>query len=107
GVVVEVKPAEKSVEIKHEDIPGYMRAMTMSFDVKDTNELAGLAAGDQVSFRMNVTKTYGWIDQIQRTGVRTNILPTTGPFRFVRDVEPLNEGDLLPDYHFTNQLGQA
>src|SRR3954467_7909835 len=68
GVVVEVKPDERSVEIKHEEIPGYMRAMTMPFDVKDTNELAGLTAGDPVSFRLNITKTYGWIDQIQKTG---------------------------------------
>jgi protein SCO1/2 len=107
GVVVEVHADEKSVEIKHEDIPGYMRAMTMPFDVKDTNELAGLEPGDPVSFRLVVDETYGWIDQIHKTGAKTNSPPTTGPFRLVRDVEPLSEGDLLPEYHLTNQLGQA
>lgn len=108
GTVMELQPAEKSVRIKHEEIPGYMAAMTMPFDVRDTNELAGLEAGDTVSFRMMVTDTDGWIDQITRLNVtRSNILPTTGPFRFVRDVDPLNIGDPLPEYHFTNQLGQA
>lgn len=108
GTVMELRPAEKSVRIKHEEIPGYMAAMTMPFDVRDTNELAGLEAGDTVSFRMMVTDTDGWIDQITRLNVtRSNILPTTGPFRFVRDVDPLNIGDPLPEYHFTNQLGQA
>ena len=107
GLVLEVKPAEKSVKIKHDAVPGYMPAMTMSFDVKETNDLAGIEAGDPVSFRMTVTDTYGWIDQIKKTGPKRNDLPTTGPFRHVRDVDPLNEGDLLPEYHFTNQLGQA
>src|SRR5437870_12350074 len=49
GIVMKVNPAAKEVEIKHEEIPGYMRAMTMPFDVKDTNELAGLVSGDAVS----------------------------------------------------------
>jgi len=78
----------------------------MPFDVKDTNELAGLAPGDSVVFRMIVTDTEGWIEQIRKLG-STNSVPTAGNFRLVRDVEPLNIGDRLPEYHFTNQLGQA
>ena len=107
GVVIEVKPREASVKIKHEAVPDYMPAMTMPFDVKDTNELVGLEAGDPVSFRLLVTDTEGWIDHIQKTGPKTNLPPTTGPFRRVRDVEPLNEGDLLPEYQFTNQFGKV
>src|SRR5690606_19548800 len=107
GVVVEVTPEEKSVKIKHEEIPGYMAAMTMYFDVKDTNELAGVEAGHPVAFRMIVTENYGWIDQIRITGPKQNDLPTTGAFRLTRDVEPLEVGDRIPEYHFTNQLGQA
>lgn len=107
GVVIEVMPAEKQVRIKHDEIPGYMQAMTMPFDVKDTNELADLAPGDPVSFRVIIANNYGWIDQIRKIGSRTNNIPLTSPFRLVRDVDPLNEGDLLPEYHFTNQLGQA
>lgn len=107
GVVLEVKPADKSVKIKHEEVTGYMPAMTMPFDVRDTNELAGIEPGDPVSFRLIVTDTEGWIDQIKKIGPKTNLLPTTGQFRFVREVEPLKPGDPLPDYRFTNQLGRA
>lgn len=107
GVVLEVKPLEKSVTIRHEDIPGHMPAMTMPFDVRDTNELAGLEAGDPVSFRLNLTDTEGWIDEIRKTGPRTNLLPAGGLLRRARDVEPLEQGDQLPEYHFTNQLGQV
>jgi protein SCO1 len=106
GVVLEVKPADKSVKIKHEEVPGYMPAMTMPFDVRDTNVLAGIEPGDPVSFRLIVTDTEGWIDQIKKIGPKTNLLPMTGQFRFVREVEPLKPGDPLPDYRFTNQLGR-
>lgn len=106
GVVIQVDSAEKKVTIKHEAIPGYMQGMTMPFDVKDTNELAGLAPGDPVSFRIVISGNEGWIDQLKKTGVRTNVQPET-TVHVVTDVEPLNEGDALPDYHFTNELGRA
>jgi protein SCO1/2 len=107
GIVTEIRPAEKKITIQHDAIPGYMQGMTMPFDVKDTNELTGLEPGDPVSFRLIVAGNYGWIDQIRKTGPKTNVLPLTSPFHLARDVEPLNEGDSLPEYHFTNQLGQA
>src|SRR5262249_21323743 len=106
GLIMEVKPAEKSVTIKHEEVAGYMPAMTMPFEVRDTNELAGLEAGDPVSFRLCVTDMEGWIDHIRITGPKQNSPPTTGPVRLVRDVEPLSEGDVFPEYQFTNQFGK-
>src|SRR5437667_739072 len=107
GVVIAVKAREKSIEIKHEKIPGYMPAMTMPFDVRNTNELAGLQPGDSVSFRMLVTDTEGWIDQIRKLAApATKLTSTSGPLRLVREVEPLSVGDPLPDYHLTNQFGR-
>jgi protein SCO1 len=108
GVIVSVKPGEKEIVIKHEEVPGYMPAMTMPFDVKDPKELVGLTNGETVSFRMIVTDTEGWIDQVRKIGPpATNSPPTTGHFRLVKDVEPLQVGDALPDYRFTNQLGEV
>src|SRR5712672_2996844 len=63
GIVQAINVTDKTVMIKHEEIPGYMPAMTMPFEVKTTNELAGLAPGDSVGFRMVVTDTEGWIEQ--------------------------------------------
>jgi len=112
GVIKELLPAEKSARIRHEEITNYMPAMTMVFDLLDTNEFAGLAAGDPVTFRMTVTEKTGWISQIKKRAVDPTelnkiILPANAPLRLVRDVEPLAVGDLLPDYRFTNQLGRA
>jgi protein SCO1/2 len=108
GAIKELFPEKKKVKIAHEDIPNYMEAMTMMFDVKDAKELAGLQAGDTVSFRMLVTDDDGWIDQLKKLdGPRTPLPPEPSTFRRVREVEPLAVGDKLPDYTFTNTLGHT
>jgi protein SCO1/2 len=105
GVVQEVKPEKNQVVIKHEDIPNYMPAMTMPFDVKTAGELAGIAAGDEVKFRMVVLEDEGWIEDIQKIGTSTNVAPQHQSVRLVREVDPLQVGDTMPDYSFTNSLG--
>jgi protein SCO1/2 len=108
GVVRDVLPARKQVRIEHERIPGYMDAMTMLFDVKDTNELTALRPGDEISFRMIVTEEDGWVDHIRRLGTTVPVVANAPEnFRVVREVDPLKVGDTMPEYHFTNQVGQA
>lgn len=50
GVVKSIDAADKSILIKHEDIPGFMPAMTMLFELKDAEQVKGIAAGDKVTF---------------------------------------------------------
>ena len=106
GVVREVDSAKRSVVIDHEEIQGFMPAMVMPFLVKDAKELEGLESGDKVSFRIHVTEDDGWIDQVTRTGGEETP-DAQETFRIVRMVEPLEVGDAVPDYPFTNQWGQA
>lgn len=107
GTVKDVKPAEKVIKIDHEKIPGYMEAMVMDFEVRNTNELSGIHPGDYVSFRILIEDKDAWIDQIKRLG--TNQVVTNAPdnFRRVREVEPLKIGDPMPNYHFTNEMGKV
>src|ERR1043166_1975487 len=109
GVIKELKSDGKTVSIRDEAITNYMPAMVMPFEAKEPKELVGLKAGDQVKFRMTVTDDDVWIDQIQKlTAGDANQLPSkTGVFHFSRAVEPLQIGDAFPEYHFTNELGQA
>src|SRR3954470_14414778 len=72
GVIQELKPADHEVVIKHEAITNYMSAMTMPFDVKTTNELAGLSTNDQVTFTLVVTEKEGWVENIKKIGTSTN-----------------------------------
>jgi protein SCO1 len=108
GVVHDVQPARQKVVIAHEKIPGYMDAMTMTFDVKNTNELTGLKPGDDIAFRMVVTEDDGWIDQVKRLGTTTPVPAANAPgnFRRAREVDALKVGDAMPNYNFTNQFGQ-
>ena len=107
GIVREIDLTQKTVTIQHDAIPGFMPAMTMPFAVTDARELQAIAVGDLVAFEITVTAKDGWIDHLHKLASPTETnLPTTGPFRLVRDVEPLNIGDPLPDYAFTNELGE-
>jgi protein SCO1/2 len=107
--VVRNLPGDQTVLIRHEEIPGYMAAMTMPFTVKDTNELAGVNVGDTVAFRMTVTADDGWIDQLQilERGQPEDQRPKIEGVRITRIVEELAVGDLLPNYQFTNELRRA
>lgn len=108
GEVKELQPGSRTLLVRHEEIPGYMSAMTMPLEVKDTNELAGLRAGDRISFRLVDTGDEAWIEGLTKLASASPAAPPRTPHvRLVRDVEPLREGDLMPDYRFTNELGQA
>src|SRR5687768_5079373 len=94
GVVQELKPDGRTAVIKHEEIPGYMQAMTMPFEVKNPKELLGLKPGDVIAFRMVVTAKEGWIEQITKLSASAPTeLPSRQTIRRVLDVEPLNVGD--------------
>ena len=105
GVVQTVAPDHRRATIKHDAIPGYMGAMTMEFPVRNTNELNGMTAGDEISFTLAVTETDDWIENIRTVG-RTNAFGLSGPPGW-HAVEPgLEVGDALPDYEFTDEHGQ-
>jgi protein SCO1 len=107
GVVEKLEPESQTVVIRHEAISNYMAAMTMPFRVKEQKQLAGVQAGDEISFQLHVTETESWVDQITKIGtappgkntklavsqsVQTQVIPGENP---------------LLNYKFTNELGQA
>jgi protein SCO1 len=113
GVVKSLDPEAKTVTVDHEKIPNYMDAMTMPFRVKDAKQLEGLQPGDTIWFMLLVTPNESWIDKVTKEKKpAASAPPPAGPpereaFRVARDVEPLKVGDLMTDYRFTNELGQA
>jgi protein SCO1 len=112
GLVKELEPDGKTVVIQHEAISNYMAAMTMPFEVRDPKELGGLKPGDAITFHLIVTSKEGWVEGItrrQQSPEASPAPPAAAPsgVQVSRAVEPLKEGDMLPDYHFTNELGQA
>jgi len=107
GVIKELGSDSRTVVVQHEAVAGYMPAMTMPFKVLDSNELAGLRAGDRISFRLRVTDTESWIDDITRIGPvqvsaqDRSVEPAHGQPESSRPKHPLLA------FKFTNELGQA
>jgi Cu/Ag efflux protein CusF len=50
GTVEELRTERQQIVIHHEDVPGYMPAMTMPFSVEDAALFEGLAVGQRVEF---------------------------------------------------------
>jgi Cu/Ag efflux protein CusF len=55
GVVQSIAKDRSSMEIAHEAIPGFMPAMTMSFEARSPEQLSGLREKDRVDFSFSVT----------------------------------------------------
>ncbi len=109
GIIRELPPDGQKVVIKHEEVPGYMPAMTMPFSVRDRALLQGLKIGDTVRFRLRVTQTDGWIDDIRAEPADTSSKPDDNPLTAVNvlpNVPELKPGDPLPDYVLTNHFGR-
>ncbi len=105
GVFQESRSGGHKAVIAHESIPGYMDAMTMPFNVRKPAELNGLHPGDKITFRLSVTDTDDWIDEIKKTGERASTLIPAPP-QHINIVQELEPGALLPDCILTNQSGQ-
>ncbi|HKX26816.1 MAG TPA: copper-binding protein [Blastocatellia bacterium] len=59
----------RRVTIAHQEIKGYMDAMTMSFAVKDENLLQGLKSGDQVEATLvyDSSTNLSWLEDLKRS----------------------------------------
>jgi Cu/Ag efflux protein CusF len=55
GVVKSFGPKRAYVSIAHEKIPGYMEAMTMSFEPRAPSQLDGIDVGAHVAFAFTDT----------------------------------------------------
>lgn len=66
GKAVAVTTAERTITIAHQDIPGFMPAMTMEFVVleKDAPLLARVTAGDDVSATLVVADSRYWLEDL-------------------------------------------
>jgi len=68
GQILGIEPARNEVLIRHQDIKGYMPAMTMPFTVKDGGLLAGKEPGDLVTATLVVTDLTAHLSSLTRTG---------------------------------------
>lgn len=100
GTVRRLTADRQRVLIAHEEIPGYMAAMTMEFTPAPGTSVAELAPGDRLEFRLVVTDRTSRIDRLRKIGrVDLPPEPTARP-QPARSVE-------LPDVELQDQAGRT
>ncbi len=103
-------PDHSTVQIEHENIPGFMPSMTMPFIARDESEIATLKMGDAISFRLNVTQQDSWIDRVAKIDPARLHLPTPQPTLSLSaegaKYNRLHEGDQMPAFQLRDQDGK-
>lgn len=64
GTVIGLQPDIQGVLIKHEEIKGWMDAMTMTFPVKEKAEFEKFKPGQKITADVNVQGDDFWISKI-------------------------------------------
>ena len=105
GQVLSVKPGGSEILVKHEDIKGFMPAMTMPYKVEPADTLTGTAAGDLISATLVVEPSgSAYLTSLTKTGSAPIDAPVAGPEITAMDmVEP---GEAIPDALLVDESGK-
>jgi protein SCO1/2 len=103
GRVVAVSRAHRLVVIAHNEIKGYMAAMTMPFTVKDTILLDLVHPKDSVAAILKVSSTESWLSSVR---VVKPAPVEKGGIHWTEDFKKkffLKPGDIVPDFSLVNE----
>jgi len=108
GQVLSLEPARKLLTVKHEEIKGFMPAMTMPYEVRDTRLLDGLAPGDLINATLVVVSNGAYLSAIKKVGqAPLEKPPPEAPNPSASSgFELLKPGEAVPDGAFVDQGGQ-
>ena len=112
GVVKSANRETGIVNIRHEEIPGFMRAMTMPFTIKDRETIAELYTGDEVEGTLRVEKEDGEVKDYELVDLVVS-RPAERPLDTALSLETvpgpklLARGETVPDFAMTDQDGRA
>jgi protein SCO1/2 len=101
GKVVAVDRAKKKATIAHEEIPGYMDAMTMDFPIKDDWVWDDLTKDSEIRATLVVDKDGYWLEGIGIVMAPNPNKPAPTPNENFAQV-----GKEIPDFTLTNQDGK-
>ena len=106
GQILTVKPETREILVKHEDIKGFMPAMTMPYTVVDGGELTGLAAGDLVTATLVVETSRAYLRSIKKTGSAPIPEGSATAIPAAAGIELLKPGDTVPATTLTDENGK-
>jgi len=94
--VIVVEPEKHLVTVSHEDVKGYMPAMTMPFAVKNEADLQILAPDDEITATLVIDGKHSWLEDliITRQSATAPAMP---------GAQMAKEGDEVPNFTLRNQ----
>jgi len=108
GQVLSVQAEQKQAVIRHEEIQGFMAAMTMPYSVKDAKEYDGLVAGDLITATLIVEPTKAYLQNVKKVGsAPLEASAGTSAPGAASGFELLKDGAAVPNHAFVNQDGRS
>ncbi len=96
GQILAVKPETNELLVKHEDIKGFMPAMTMPYVVKDAALLRERMAGDLITATLHVDPSGPYLSAIKRIGAAPLPEDARSDIPAAANVTLLKPGDAVP-----------
>ncbi len=100
GEIIAIDRAAHQLIVRNEDIPNFMKAMTMPFTVKDPAVFDHSQIGQRIKATLVVTDTESWLEGVQVTAQDP---ADTSPHS---EIQIPSEGASVPDFAFINQDGK-
>jgi protein SCO1/2 len=105
GQIVGIDRDRREVVVDHEDIKGFMPAMTMPYKVNDPALLDGKAPGDLITATLVVEEVQAYLSTMTTTGRAPLKSGAAGPEITAADL--VKEGDAVPDAALIDQTGAS
>jgi protein SCO1/2 len=93
----------RDVTVKHEDIPGFMPAMTMPYFVRPPSQLDGVIKGDLIASTLVLEGSEIFLTDLKKTG-HADLPPDA---KAVRIMDVMRPGDTVPDEPLQDQEGKT
>ncbi len=104
GKVLSVDKSNKKASIDHQEIPGFMDAMTMDFPIKEDHVFEDLTAGSDITAELvvdNASDPPFWLEKVAIISA-----PKPGQPTLTVNENVAVEGKEMPDFSLTNQDGK-
>lgn len=105
GQILSLKPENQEVLVKHDDIPGFMMAMTMPYKVNDANLLTDKVPGDLISATLVVGETTAYLSTMTKTGHAEVEVPAVQPE--ISGLDMVKIGEVVPDAMLVDENGAS
>ena len=107
GQVISITPDHKDATIKHEEIKGFMSAMTMPYKARDAKEYESLTPGDLINATLVIVSNDAYLKDVKKVGsAPLEKAPAEAPMPPASSgFELLKVGQPVPDGTFVNQDG--